>query len=70
MMRAQRPKRRRGAELHGVSKPIVAAVTVLTSMDTSDLDMVAKARSTNRLEYSAQLTKRRRSDGVAVLARN
>ena len=42
MMRAAGEAAAEGAERLGVAKPIVVAVTVLTSMDALDLDMVGQ----------------------------
>ena len=65
MMRAAAEAAAGGAELHGVAKPIVAAVTVLTSMDTSDLDMVGqRGPADEQVGRLAQLTKDAGLDGV------
>ena len=65
MMRAAAEAAAVGAERHGVAKPIVAAVTVLTSMDTSDLDMVGQRGPTGeQVARLAQLTKFAGLDGV------
>ena len=65
MMRAAAEAAAVGAERHGVSKPIVAAVTVLTSMDTSDLDMVGqRGPADEQVARLAQLTKDAGLDGV------
>ena len=65
MMRAAAEAAAVGAKLHGVSKPIIAAVTVLTSMDTSDLDMVGqRGPADEQVGRLAQLTKDAGLDGV------
>ncbi|MEC8775273.1 MAG: orotidine-5'-phosphate decarboxylase [Pseudomonadota bacterium] len=65
MMRAAAEAAAVGAELHGVSKPIIAAVTVLTSMDTSDLDMVGqRGPADEQVGRLAQWTKDAGLDGV------
>ena len=70
MMRAAAEAAAVGAERHGVAKPIVAAVTVLTSMDTSDLDMVGqRGPAGEQVGRLAQLTKRRRLGRRCVFAR-
>ncbi len=65
MMQAAAKAAAVGAELHGVPKPIVAAVTVLTSMDTSDLNMVGqRGPADEQVGRLARLTKDAGLDGV------
>ena len=65
MMRAAGEAAAEGAERHGVAKPIVVAVTVLTSMDALDLDMVGQHGPVDeQVIRLAQLTKEAGLDGV------
>ena len=65
MMRAAGEAAAESAERHGVAKPIVVAVTVLTSMDALDLDMVGQHGSVDeQVIRLARLTKEAGLDGV------
>ena len=65
MMRAAANAAAEGADLHGVAKPIVAAVTVLTSMDENDLVTVGqKTPPRDQVIRLARLTKHSGLDGV------
>ena len=65
MMRAAANAAAEGADLHNVAKPIVAAVTVLTSMDEDDLVAVGqKTPPRDQVIRLARLTKDSGLDGV------
>ena len=65
MMRAAGEAAVEGAERLGVAKPIVVAVTVLTSMDSLDLDMVGQHGPVDeQVMRLARLTKDAGLDGV------
>lgn len=65
MMRAAAEAAAEGASLHSTPKPIVAAVTVLTSMDESDLKAVGQQTPTpDQVMRLAALTKESGLDGV------
>ena len=65
MMRAAAEAATEGAAMHGVARPIVAAVTVLTSMDEGDLEAVGQPTSPHdQVIRLAKLTKSAGLDGV------
>ena len=65
MMRAAAQAATEGAAMHGVARPIVAAVTVLTSMDESDLEAVGQPTPLHeQVIRLAKLTKSAGLDGV------
>ena len=65
MMRAAANAAAEGADLHNLAKPIVAAVTVLTSMDEDDLVAVGqKTQPHDQVLRLARLTKDSGLDGV------
>tara|TARA_Y100001934_G_scaffold149022_1_gene178684 strand:- start:245 stop:961 length:717 start_codon:yes stop_codon:yes gene_type:complete len=65
MMRAAAQAATEGAAVHGVARPIVAAVTVLTSMDECDLEAVGQPTPPHeQVIRLAKLTKSAGLDGV------
>ena len=65
MMRAAAEAATEGAAMHGVARPIVAAVTVLTSMDECDLEAVGQSTPPHdQVIRLAKLTKSAGLDGV------
>ena len=65
MMRAAAQAATEGAAMHGVARPIVAAVTVLTSMDESDVEAVGQPTPLHeQVIRLAKLTKSAGLDGV------
>ena len=65
MMRAAAQAATEGAAMHGVARPIVAAVTVLTSMDECDLEAVGQPTPLHeQVIRLAKLTKSAGLDGV------
>ena len=65
MMRAAAQAATEGAAMHGVARPIVAAVTVLTSMDECDLEAVGQPTPIHeQVIRLAKLTKSAGLDGV------
>ena len=65
MMRAAAEAATEGAAMHGVARPIVAAVTVLTSMDECDLEAVGQPTPLHKQVIRlAKLTKSAGLDGV------
>ena len=65
MMRAAAKAAAEGADLNNVAKPIVAAVTVLTSMDEDDLVAVGqKTPPCDQVIRLARLTKASGLDGI------
>ena len=65
MMRAAAEAATEGAAMHGVARPIVAAVTVLTSMDECDLEAVGQPTPPHeQVIRLAKLTKSAGLDGI------
>mgnify|MGYP001182948775 FL=1 len=65
MMRAAAAAATEGAAMHGVARPIVVAVTVLTSMDEVDLEAVGQRKPPHdQVIRLAELTKSAGLDGV------